>query len=80
MIWGGRTITTDQGHRDSSIKQYTTPSSARNQATGDPGHTEKQIHLATTNSYEQSVTFQKAGGREMTRQLLLLTNTYETKP
>lgn len=71
MIWGVGTVTSDKGHRDSPTN-YPTPSSTPDRPTYDPGHTQKQIHLATTNSYEQSVTFQKAEGREMIHQLLLL--------
>lgn len=72
MIWEVRTMRTDKGHRNSSTKQYTAPWSALNWATCNPGHTEKQIHLATMNSSKQSVTFQKAEVREMIHQLVLL--------
>ena len=39
QCWGVGTISTEKGHRNSSTKQYTTPSSTLNWVTSDSGHT-----------------------------------------
>ena len=80
MIWGVRTITTHKGHRNSSTKHCTTPSSALKQDTHDPGHTEKQIHLAKNEQLWTICYLSESGRKGEDSPITTVTNTYETKP